>query len=123
VCSSDLDRIEVIDTLIDALSEVLARENASLASGNSDFTDTTTREKLQLITRFNRVCLDDANLILPPELLFKVQDIVKLLSENEKSLKLRMEAIKEVTETITNAACLAESDGTYGADLKAGRYV
>lgn len=108
-------QIATIQNLLSSLHDLLVRENALLASPNSQIPDSTARDKLQLIVQFNRASLEIAELVLPDALQEQVQETVKLLERNEQALQLRMEAIREVTRNMALAEQEAESDGTYCA--------
>lgn len=109
-------QIATIDHLIGALHALLVKENKLLEFADSHIPEGTARDKLQLIVQFNRASLEISELVLPEALQQRVQETVKLLEHNEKTLQLRMMAIREVTRTMALAEQEAESDGTYSAD-------
>lgn len=111
-------QIATIEHLLNALHDLLVRENKLLESANNSIPESTARDKLQLIVQFNRASLEIGELVLPDALQKRVQDTVQLLEKNEKALQLRMTAIREVTRTMALAEQEAESDGTYSAEPK-----
>jgi len=109
-------QIATIDHLIGSLHRLLVDENKLLESASSHIPDSTARDKLQLIVQFNRASLEISELVLPDALQQRVKATVLLLEKNEKSLQLRMAAIKEVTRTMALAEQESQSDGTYSAN-------
>ena len=109
----DATVIETIQQIVDDLIDLLKQENAELKSISGAFTDQSTRKKLQLVSLINRTSVDAGDLVFPPHLQKKVEIALELLAENERALKTQIEAIEEVTNTISEAIRDAESDGTY----------
>ncbi|MFK5977671.1 MAG: hypothetical protein QM488_02140 [Rhizobiaceae bacterium] len=109
-------QIATIEHLITLLHDLLVKENKLLQSPANHIPEGTARDKLQLIVQFNRASLEISELVLPEALQRRVQETVQLLEQNEKTLQLRMTAIREVTRTMALAEQEAESDGTYSAD-------
>ena len=52
-------RLHEIEFLLESLKEILEKENQLLKSASVEFTDSTSRDKLQLIMLFNRMSIED----------------------------------------------------------------
>lgn len=104
---------ETLEQIVDDLINLLRRENEELRSISGAFTDQSTRKKLQLVSLINRTSGQAGSVVLPLDLQRRIEVALELLAENEKALKTQIQAIEEVTNTISDAIRDAESDGTY----------
>ena len=103
----------VLDSILSELHNVLGSEKVHLNSGRMDLLESFAREKLQILANLDRFSRNNQNSSEFRNNRTKIEHAGKLLQENLEILKLRINAIGEITKTIEDAVTEAESDGTY----------
>jgi len=97
------------------LKQLLEREKSHLLQGGVDNLESFAREKMQMFVSLNHLAKSIDNIDQTEENRIEVVNVNEMLNENLNTLKIRMAAISEITQTIEDAIKDSESDGTYDA--------
>lgn len=107
------NNLESLQVAISRLIQLLGEEEVELKSGNLRFLEKFAREKMQLLRQLSH--LSELNQInrLPSAITAEVKRLKNMLDNNARHLKVKMDAINEVADSINSATRNSESDGTY----------
>lgn len=97
------------------LREIVDSEIAHLKFGRVDLLEKFAKEKMSVLGELNAAMAERPVGEVAADNRDSLREIERLLSESARALKLRMDAINEITDTIESAIHEAESDGTYEA--------
>jgi len=97
------------------LKDLLQREKSHLLQGGVDKLESFAREKMQMFVSLNHLAKTIGTVHQTEANRIEVVNVNEMLNENLSTLKFRMEAISEITQTIEEAINDSESDGTYDA--------
>lgn len=97
------------------LKQLLEREKSHLSQGGVDNLESFAREKMQMFVSLNHLAKSIDTIDRTEENRIEVVNVNEMLNENLNTLKFRMDAISEITQTIEDAINDSESDGTYDA--------
>ena len=108
-----------LQSILGELKEVLLKETKIIDSGNTLLLTRSARDKIRILSDLENYQTNGHN---PNENKFSQIELTetrKLLKANLDKLKLRVNAIGEITKTIEDGIIESESDGTY--DIKSIR--
>lgn len=114
----DQKQFKAFEAVIHDLKRVLVEEQDLLARPDTGTYEVIAIRKLQIFGKLNQYRKNGLESQLFEPLENEVREIDGLLAQNSLSLKIRMEAISEVSHTISKAFEEAESDGTYQASRR-----
>lgn len=107
-----------VESVVNALLRLLDREEAELDESRFQQLGRFAKEKHMLLMRLETAGRGPgARTTSNSEL---IKHLAVRLDQNMRRLKVRMEAIQELTSTIEQATRKAESDGTYAAGRRGG---
>lgn len=108
----------VLTQAINRLEAILAGETQALRQGLPVKLGETTNRKNQSLLELSRIArgLDPAT--VTPNLRVRLGTLHERLDDNQRVLRLHMEAADEITGLIARTIADAESDGTYGSSIK-----
>ena len=95
------------------LKELLESELLDLENGNLEAIAEKAKQKLQLLAQLSRIARTRHTQGQGEVHREQLEELQTLIETNMKRLKVRMNAVSEVVETIETAARDADSDGTY----------
>lgn len=102
-----------LNLVIAKLQRLLGDEKNQLIAGDLSSLPTVAGQKIQLFAQLNKFGQTGHLVNLDDETTAKIKNVKLLLEENAKLLKLRMDAISEVADTISAAMTEADGDSTY----------
>ena len=97
------------------LKHLLDREKSHLLQGGVDKLESFAREKMQMFVSLSHLAKSIDTVDQTEENRIEVVNVNEMLNENLNTLKFRMDAISEITQTIEDAINESECDGTYDA--------
>ncbi len=105
--------VSIIDISIQRLEEVVEQETAALRSGQQvdlkGFNDRKNQALLELTRWMRNISGVGAN----PELAARIAGLKEKLAVNQAVLSLHLEAVREISTSMSDAIQQSESDGTY----------
>ena len=102
-----------LNLVIAKLQRLLGEEKSQLSSGDLSSLAIVAGQKIQLFAQLSKFGQTGKLLNLDDETAEKIKNVKILLEENARLLKLRMDAITEITDTISAAMAEADGDSTY----------
>lgn len=102
-----------LNLVIAKLQRLLGEEKSQLSAGDLSSLPAVAGQKIQLFAQLSNFGQSGYLLNLDDETTEKIRNVKILLEENARLLKLRMDAISEVTDTISAAMTEADGDSTY----------
>lgn len=102
-----------LNLVIAKLQRLLGEEKNQLVAGDLSSLQLVAGQKIQLFAQLNKFGQTGHLLNLDEETTAKIKNVKIELEENARLLKMRMDAISEITETISTAMTQADGDSTY----------
>lgn len=102
-----------LNLVIAKLQRLLGEEKDQLSVGDLSTLPAVAAQKIQLFAQLNKFSQTGKLLNLDEDTTLKIKNVKVQLEENAKLLKLRMDAISEITDTISAAMSEADGDSTY----------
>lgn len=102
-----------LNLIIAKLQQLLSDEKNQLSAGDLSTLPAVAAQKIQLFAQLSKYSQTGQLLNLDEGTVAKIKGVKSLLAENAKLLKLRMDAISEISDTISAAMTEADSDSTY----------
>ncbi|WP_102958770.1 flagellar protein FlgN [Mangrovicella endophytica] len=103
---------------IGRLEAVLAMETGALKAGEPFSLAEASGRKNQSLLELSRMARGLKADSISPELTLRLQGLRQQLDDNQRTLKLHVEASEEIAGVIASSIKHAESDGTYGDAVK-----
>lgn len=105
--------LPMLEISLQRLEEVVDQETAALKSGQRIDLKAYNDRKSQALLELSRWLRNMPNLGANPELAARVGGLKEKLAANQAALKLHLEAVQEISASLTDAIQQSESDGTY----------
>lgn len=105
--------LPMLEISLQRLEEVVDQETAALKSGQPVDLKAYNDRKSQALLELSRWLRNIPNLGANPELAARVGGLKEKLALNQAALKLHLEAVQEISASLTDAIQQSESDGTY----------
>lgn len=102
-----------LNLVIAKLQRLLGEEKNQLNAGDLSMLPTVAAQKIQLFAQLNKFTQTGQLVNLDEDTAIIVRSLKDNLQENARLLKLRMDAIGEITDTISAAMTEADGDNTY----------
>lgn len=102
-----------LNLVIAKLQRLLGEEKDQLSVGDLSTLPAVAAQKIQLFAQLNKFSQTGKLLNPDEDTTLKIRNVKVQLEENAKLLKLRMDAISEITDTISAAMSEADGDSTY----------
>lgn len=102
-----------LNLVIAKLQRLLGEEKNQLNVGDLSMLPTVAAQKIQLFAQLNKFTQTGQLVNLDEDTAIIVRNVKDQLQENARLLKLRMDAIGEITDTISAAMTEADGDNTY----------
>ncbi|MBL1406443.1 MAG: hypothetical protein COC00_010705 [Rhizobiales bacterium] len=102
-----------LNLVIAKLQRLLGEEKTQLTAGDLSSLPTVAGQKIQLFAQLNKFSQTGHLLNVDDETTAKIKNVKIQLQDNARLLKLRMDAITEITDTISAAMTEADGDSTY----------
>lgn len=105
--------VSMLEVSLARLEEIVDQETAALKSRQSiDLNDFNNR-KSQALLELTRMLRSMQGVETSPEAAARVGSLKAKLVLNQQALKMHLEAVREISTTLSDAIRQAESDGTY----------
>lgn len=105
--------IATLEVTLQRLEEVLDQETSALRAGGSVDLQAFNGRKSQALLELTRMLRHAQGGAQDPHLVKRIGAIQSKLAINQAVLKMHLEAVREVSNTIADAIRAADSDGTY----------
>lgn len=101
------------EAVLHDLKKVLIQEKEMILYADRDTFELLTIKKLQFLGKLGRYSGSDLLSSMPAHIVREIEEVDSLLSSNSKVLRLKIDALTEVSKTISQAIEDTQSDGTY----------
>lgn len=105
--------VPMLETLIQRLEEVVEQETAALRAGGSVDLKAFNDRKSQALLELTRWMRNMSNVGAAPDLAGRIASLKEKLAVNQAVLNLHLEAVREISTSMSDAIQQSESDGTY----------
>lgn len=105
--------VPMLETLIQRLEEVVEQETAALRAGGSVDLKAFNDRKSQALLELTRWMRNMSNVGANPDLAGRIAGLKEKLAVNQSVLNLHLEAVREISTSMSDAIQQSESDGTY----------
>jgi len=109
------DNSQKFNLVLQDLKHLLDREKTHLLQGGVDKLESFAKEKMQMFASLSNLAKMIDTVDQTEENRIAVFNVNEMLNDNLNTLKFRMDAISEITQTIEEAINESECDGTYDA--------
>ena len=106
---------ETLQATLKSLIAVVSREIEVLDAGQQELLQEFAAKKMHLLTQLEALSRISDTKAMSPENRSEISRLKDTLTLNMKKLELRIQAIRELTQTIEDAVREEESDGTYSS--------